>query len=70
LKFETTAETELRISLCDAQGRVVQVFSEGEKYQVGEHSVPLPFDAGLPSGSYFLRISDGKGVVSVQVFKK
>ena len=60
LQLALDAETELSLSVCDVQGRLVHALPP-VFLPAGEQWIDLPA-LHLPSGSYFLRISSVSGI--------
>jgi len=69
LKFTLKSDLDLDIFMTDRSGKRIKNFFSGQEFIAGDHQLDLNMDASLPSGNYFITISN-KGIpITIQVFK-
>lgn len=66
LRFTTPTPAPVTLAVYDARGTVVRTLIDGERFEVGEHSITFNTD-GLPNGLYVARLWQGGDEVSQSI---
>ncbi len=69
IEYTLIADETISIDLYDISGGLVQSFAKSEKRTKGDHKESLAIDASVPSGTYILTLTNGKGWASIRVVK-
>jgi hypothetical protein len=69
LRTELWSVNQLTVQLLNGLGQVVRTWAE-QPVDAGEQHIPFTIPASLPSGPYFLRLSDGLGREVTRVIVK
>ncbi|MEX0966302.1 MAG: T9SS type A sorting domain-containing protein [Bacteroidia bacterium] len=68
-KYTLTSTERITIDLVDINGKRLQRFVDQEWKEAGPHQQPVRISEEIPSGNYFLILSNSKGQVAIKIFK-